>query len=227
MMLQDRFGENVRVRNVRVSAKSLGQIGPIAVFTMLFPMLLTGCGFGPSRVSAPEWDPQVLTTKAFELYDKNSDGKLDKKELEASPGINNALGRIDDDRDGAVSQGELTKRFELYAELKQGLRGQSFRITLDGRPLSDANVRLVPEPFLEGLVDEASGVTLSDGVVTPQTDLDGEKFPAIRNGFYRVEVESPLIKTDRQKKSAAALGFEMSPVTERDVPAVYELRIKS
>ena len=175
--------------------------------------LLVGCSRGPARIDAPAWEPDAITARAFELLDVDGNGVLDERELDAAPGLKSALWHLDEDGDQGISNAELRERFMLYQQLGTGLIALPVRITYRGQPLPGAQVRFIPEDFLEGVIEPAAGTTDRDGLVTPTT-RGFEDFPGLRIGFYRVEVESPHLKKAKAIEAAASLGLEASPVSD-------------
>jgi hypothetical protein len=83
-----------------------------------------------------------------------------------------------------------------------------------GRPVSGAKVTLVPEFFLEGLLEPAVGEAAGEGIVIPI--IPGGEVPGARVGYYRVTVESPHVKIPAKYASAESttLGAEISPVSD-------------
>lgn len=182
--------------------------------------LLVGCS-GPSRIAAPAWSPSSSSAKAMELWDANTDGGLDSQELLQCPGLARDVGAIDANRDGTMSREELQARLEAFEENGTGLKAASFLVTLNGRPLPDAEVRLIPEEFMEGILEPASGVTNTVGIVRPQSETADLR--AMQLGYYRVEIESPFIKTDAQRESIRSLGASVEPFSyEKQTLAVRE-----
>src|SRR3954452_20544813 len=114
---------------------------------LLLPPLAVACS---KQVAIPPLDPKDVAAKALDEYDANKDGFLDAKELERCPGLKTALLRFDKDKDGRFSRGELEEYFALWVESKTGLQQVFCRVTLDGQPLSGANVLLEPEAFMGG-----------------------------------------------------------------------------
>lgn len=172
--------------------------------------LVANCGCsGPSRIAAPDWDPAASSGKAMELWDTNQDGKLDSSELAECPGLRSDLRAMDADQDGALSREEIQARLESFESNNTGLKAAFFRVTLNGKPLGDAEVRFVPEKFLEGVIQPAAGKTNSSGMIRPQAE--SFDIQAMQVGYYRVEIESPLIDSAGQQESARSLGTVVEP----------------
>jgi hypothetical protein len=98
--------------------------------------------------------------------------------------------------------------------MRLGIVSKSMQLAYRGRPLAGAKVQLVPEFFLEGVVEPASGEAYVDGVVMPM--ITGMDIPGMRVGYYRVVVDSPNFKIPAKYGSAETtpLGVEVSPVSE-------------
>jgi hypothetical protein len=91
------------------------------------------------------------------------------------------------------------------------------RITYNGQPLAGADVRLVPEFFLEEVIEPATGTTLGDGVVRPS--VPDQRTPLVRIGYYRVEINSGKRLLPPRFNSQTTLGVELSPFANEPVSA--------
>jgi hypothetical protein len=172
-------------------------------------LLLVGCSGGPAGVDPPDWDPEFLTDNILEALDKNADGAVDEEELAASPGLKAGADRIDADKDGKLNREELQARFESYQALSVGVRPTTYLVTYRGRPVANATVELIPEPWLEGTIEPAKGITDDTGYVLPV--LDNPELPGIRVGFYRVKVTSPNMKIpEKYSGDQSPLGVNVS-----------------
>ena len=78
--------------------------------------ILIGCTGGPAAVDVPPIEPDEAAQGALATYDSNEDGRLSSEELEACPGIRDAMGRYDKDGDRQISEEELSKRFAMWVE---------------------------------------------------------------------------------------------------------------
>jgi hypothetical protein len=176
--------------------------------------LVVGCSHAPPRVDAPSWDPEDFADVILPKLDKNSDGTADTPELAAAPGLAWGARYIDTDKNQSLSREELVARFELYQKMRLGLTSKTIQLSYKGRPLAGAKVALVPEFFLEGVVEPASGETFFDGTVNPLTQ--GMDLPGVRVGYYRVVVDAPSVRLPAKYGSAETtpLGVEVSPVSD-------------
>jgi hypothetical protein len=169
--------------------KSLGtrQLAAVAA-SLNIAAALIGCSGRPSRVAVPDWDPPGIVERAMTELDANDDGRLDAEELREAPGLAAGMRHIDEDGDGAITAAELESRLERIAEDKLALRGRMYRLTHRGRPITGADVRFEPEPFLGGVIETASGASDDRGVVHPTAGVEG--LYGLRTGFYRMHVET-------------------------------------
>jgi hypothetical protein len=150
-----------------------------------------GCSQGPSRIKPLTVDPAGAAAKALETYDKDGDGALAGKELDASPGLKAAIAEIDSNQDKKLSQEEIQARMEYWIESKFGITQTSVMVTLNGAPLPGATVKFVPEEFLGTAAAPAEGVTDEQGVCSPSVGTEHMPEPGLgglRLGFYRIEV---------------------------------------
>lgn len=150
-----------------------------------------------------------MAAAAMELADADKDGFLSDQELTSVPGLKAGIKTIDTDGDGKISQAEVESRIQLYADRKTAILPCMLTITYKGKPLMDANVKLVPEPFLEGVIEPAEGTSDFDGSVLmkmPNNAIDG-----VRCGFYRIEVTSADKQISSKYNVATEIGYEAAP----------------
>jgi hypothetical protein len=176
--------------------------------------LVAGCQHRPSRVAAPSWDPEGFADAIVAKLDKNSDGAVDLTEVDVAPGLAWGAQYIDTDKNKSISRDELVARFTLYEKMRIGITTKTMQVTYKGRPVVGAKINLVPEFFLEGIVESASGETAADGTVIPQTQ--GTDLPGIRVGCYRVVIDAPSAKLPAKYSSAdtTTAGVEVSPTSD-------------
>lgn len=170
--------------------------------------MIGGCSGGPARVAAPDWDPAGIAESIVADLDKNSDGAVDAEELKEAPGLAAGARFVDADNDGKLTAEEIETRFDKYVALKIGLRGKTFRITYKGRPVANAEVRFIPEDFLMGTIEPATGTTDDNGVVSPIAE---GKDRGMRVGYYRVQIVSGgATIPDAYRTEASPLGADVS-----------------
>jgi EF hand len=161
-----------------------------AIHVLLIPITAAGalCGLvgcGPS-LRGPSYYPSAMAREAIRLYDTNNDGKLDTNELKHCPALADALAVLDTNNDKCIDEAELTAAMQTFVTQNAGVNVMDIRVSKDGKPVVGATVKLIPEPFMLGSVEAASGVTNADGMVRPQ--IEGLRIPGVRLGFYRAEV---------------------------------------
>jgi len=150
-----------------------------------------------------------MADAAMKQLDKNGDGQLAKDELSAAPGLLYALSQpdVDTNKDGKLSRDEVAGRIQSYIQSAVAYKPFRVEVLLGGRPIPDAEVKLVPESFFEGIIPAASCTTGPDGrgavASEGQSDL-------VRVGMYRVEVSSASAKLPAKIN----LGVEVSPFTD-------------
>jgi hypothetical protein len=186
--------------------------GVVTCVTLLW---LIGCSSRPAAISIPKWSPENFTGTILERLDKSGDSQLDQRELAAAPGLAFGVRFIDKNGDGKLGRDELIERFAMYRDSRVGLMPGELRITYNGQPLADADVRLVPEFFLEDIIEPATGATHGDGVVRPS--VPDQRTPLMRIGYYRVEVRSNKRPLPAKFNSQTTIGVELSPFANETV----------
>ena len=145
--------------------------------------------------------------------DSNSDGQLSTTELNAAPGLKYSLEELDTNGDSQLSREEIVTRITLYRDLDVGLTQFICLVTLDRRPLADAEVRIVPESFIGDVIEPATGKSYGNGKV--RLDVGGQPAPTVRIGMYRVEVTSPSTQIPARYNTQTTLGIEVAPIAIR------------
>lgn len=191
---------------------------PAIPATLLF-LVLEGCGAGPDRIEAPEWAPDQFADQILAKLDAGADGSLATDELAPTPGLAWGAKYIDANKDGVLSRDELVDRFQFYRKLNVGATSKELEFVYNGRPIPDAKVKLIPEFFLEGLLESATGETNVLGIADIQAE--GVEQIGLRPGYYRITVESPRVKLPAKYATADAtpLGVEIAPYSND--PAAY------
>jgi hypothetical protein len=216
----------LRMTNVLQRAWGLCVLVRVLYFMMALVSGVAGCSSAPSRVSAPSWNPEGFAEAILAKLDKNGDGSLDKNELAAAPGLVWGAKAIDTDKNGSLSRDELVTRFALYKKMRIGVTSTQLQLTNKGQPIVGAKVTLVPEFFLEGVVEPASGETYQEGYVNPQVpNLD----PAgLRVGYYRVVIDAAQAKVPAKYSTAqtTTLGCEVSPVSDANSTGIIQLVLR-
>jgi EF hand len=157
-----------------------------AQFAAVALSLLAGCLAPSEAVKVPRIEPDAIARRALEKFDKNKDGTLDDAELKATPGLRAAKAQFDADKNGKVSGEEITARFRRYVDANPGLVTIECRVTLDGQPLPEATVSLVPEPYMG---DYPTATGSSDGWGSVSLRCENQPAHGVFCGLYRVEIK--------------------------------------
>jgi hypothetical protein len=184
---------------------------------------LLGCSRGPTAIKVPPIEPEAAAERALSLYDKNGDGQLAADELASCPALVDALkNHIDKNNDKRLSKEELTERFAMWAHGGVGLSYLNCRVTVGGRPLAGAQVKLVPEDFFDGVIQPAEGTTGSSGSARLAIDkshlpADLQNFRGVQQGLYRVEITHQSMDIPAKYNKNSTLGLEVSFESGRNV----------
>lgn len=174
----------------------------------------TGCGPSrPARIPAPPLDPAAVATAAA------AGGDLDKL-----PAIASGRVVLDTDKDKKVSQAELITWLEEVRNSRVAITSLAFQVSHKGKPLSGAEIRLVPEACMGGAIKEAAGKTDQSG--TSMVTIPGSEYPGVNCGLYRVEITGtgndgkPLAAT---YNAQSTLGAAVGGMLPENGMVVYEL----
>jgi hypothetical protein len=193
---------------------SLSDCACLAVAMGCWLLTVCGCG-GLSPVKPPDVDADEAAGAAILEYDSNGDGQLSAEELKKLPAIK--LKDVDSDNNGQLSADELAARLRQWTEGRAGILSFHGVVTLDGSPLSDAEVMLDPEPFLGDAVKPAQGTTRSGDVIVkidPELlPLDQRTLRGVHPGLYKVRITHPSIKIPARYNTETILGQEILPGT--------------
>jgi len=179
---------------------------------LLLAIVSSGCGPSrPARIPAPPLDPAAVAAAA---------GDPDKL-----PAV--SFGRIvlDTDKDKKVSSPELVKWLEEVRDSKVAITSVAFQVSHKGKPLSGAEIRLVPEACMGGGVKEASGKTDQTGM--SMVTIPGSQYPGVNCGLYRVEITGkgndgkPL---EAKYNTQSTLGVAVGGMLPENGMASYDLK---
>jgi hypothetical protein len=165
---------------------------------------------------------------AIEEYDADGDGVVSGNELEKAPGLRAALPRLDTNSDKAVSAEEVAARIEQWQLMRTGLMSFSFLVTIDGRPLTEAEVTFEPETFLGEEIKPASCTTNrfgGGGATIAKEDRPSPTYPpGMHLGLYKVRISRIVEGKEtipRKYNADTILGQELAP----DVPEIANNRV--
>ncbi len=156
-------------------------------FTLLL-LPLVSCG-GSGSIQKVTIDPEAASAKAFELFDKNSDGFIDDAEVQSAPGLAEGMVRVDANSDGKISPEEITDRINSWNESVLSLVSPELVLKFNGRIVPGALITFEPEPFLAEWLEEKRVWSNQFGTVTPQISRE---LPGMYMGYYRVKVSKEM-----------------------------------
>lgn len=193
-------------------------------------MLLTvGCSGAPGRLSPPKVSADAAADEALAASDKNQDGNLAKDELEKFPGLAHAFKGYDADGSGQLSRDEIAAGIRVWSEGRMGMTSWPFQLRFNGRPLEGAQVKLIPESYLNGAVLPASGESGpggqgSLGIAMEDLPANAPKRPLIQPGLYRVEITHPTTSIPAKYNTESTLGLEVAGHTVNPGGTVWDLK---
>ena len=170
-----------------------------------------GCTRGPSRLQPPSINASSAGSEAIAMYDADKDGKISGPELDKCPALKAAMAQIDKTGEGAITANMITERIKAWQNSKLGRTSLSCTVLHNGRPLSDAEVRFVPEKFLGENVKIAQGKTYQSGVAMISVETtDRSDSPGIGPGLYRVEITKAGKNIPAKYNTETTLGQEVA-----------------
>lgn len=190
--------------------------------TLLLLLFATSCIQTTTAVKPPVIDPAAAAAEAIKLYDGNSDGKLDKDELAVS---SLDLVMWDDDKDGGITEPEISQRLQAFIDSKVGLMTTTCEVSWNGEPLKGAKVEFEPEAFFDGGVEPSSGVTNESGmakICVAEALLPHPSVTGIQPGLYKVRITHPEIPLPEKYNTATTLTYESSPIDTLPQP-IFDL----
>ena len=171
----------------------------VMMFVALAGLLgIAGCSDVPKAPPRFKIDPEQAAQEAMRLYDKDGDGKINAKELEASPPLRELLLNIKAKSAprgepvsltaaDALTAADIQARLEEWNKSPSTLVSARFTVELDGKPLEGATVTFEPEPFLGASFKTHTGKTDAAGNV--ELDPDLPQYPRLMYvGLYKVSV---------------------------------------
>lgn len=174
-----------------------------------------GCSQGPSRIAAPNIDPEYTASQALALYDLDHDGTLSKDELAECPAVLQHFSLYDQNGNGTIERDEFVARLvDLYGK-RIGLTEVTSKVTYQGRPLKDAVVIFEPEPYLGDEIPEARGTTDANGAASMAiayellpANLRERKRSLTKVGTYKVRITHPDLPLSDKYNTHTTLGYE-------------------
>lgn len=197
--------------------------------TILALLLAAWCGCSRRPVAAPQFSPGASARAAIEEFDANQDGSLDANELAKCPGLQAAKDRIDADRNGSLSEAEISARLAAYSKNPAPLTPLRCQVLLGGQPLAGVQVTLVPERFLGEAISTAGGVTdVAGNALLSISEFSQQGYSGVFCGLYRVQISdtgpSGQKRVPAKYNAETILGQEVAPdVRELEHGVVWNL----
>jgi hypothetical protein len=177
----------------------------------------------------PSIDASAVADGVISQCDKNGDGALNKEELGGCPSILSSIAKYDANKDGNVSAEEITARVTSWSKSGVGITSQTFYVLMDGKPLANGRVELVPEPFFDDVLFPAESGVNGAGMCTPT--IAPENLPegvpvGVYCGLYRVKVTHPDKTIPSRYNDQSTLGIEICPDYDLYNPFKFQLKSK-
>jgi hypothetical protein len=139
---------------------------------------------------------------------------------------------IDADHDGKLSAAEISARVEQLRAKNVSIHTVACKVLLNGVPLPEATVTLIPVTFWADSLPRATGTTSPEGLAA--LSAAPEAFPdphisGVYGGLYRVEISK--VQNGRELipakyNTASVLGQMIPNIQKNGMPAeiVYDLK---
>ena len=169
---------------------------PVLLLAALLAIASASCNSGPAAIKPPSINASAAGSKAMELYDKNGDGVVSGAELDQAPALKAAMATLDTNNDKGVSAGEVADRVKSWQANPAALTGVRAKVTLDGQPLSGAEVTFEPDACLGDDIKLAKATTGVYGDVSPVIPPElrpSENHPGgVQLGLYIVRITKSI-----------------------------------
>lgn len=192
---------------------------------------MIGCSTGPDAIEPVAIDASAAGREAIAMLDRDGDRLLSEVEMALAPGLHLHREKYDRNGDAQVSADEIRDRIEQWEDEGLGIRRLKVYVKLDDKPLPDATVRFLPEPYLGSGPKPATGKTNASGLATisvaPEdlpASLANTRIRGIYGGTYRIEVSHPTRSLPARYHAETTLGAEIARDTLGDQ---VELELKS
>lgn len=195
----------------------LAAVRGVKLFAWAGLLMLAGCSGRPARLDPPRVDADQVARVLMEHYDSNGDGSIASDELKRCPCLNGSITSYDADANGNLSLSEIRDRIDEIYSSRIAYFPLFAKVTLDGRPLANAQVLLSPEHALEGVLHEAKGVSGANGYAVlsiAEANMPAELqgvMKGVQAGLYRVQVKHDSKALPDDVVSGERLGVEITP----------------
>jgi hypothetical protein len=156
-------------------------------YTAIVLSVAAGCESGIAH--CPPLDPAVIAAQAIAALDTNKSGVLEGAEIVQAQGLRSGLSAIDADESGTITAAEIEQRLRRYGEFPVATLPLGCVVRVDGQPLAEGEVRLVPESFFGDSRQVVLGRSDEHGVVDFR--VEGSQAFGVPQGMYRIEVSKP------------------------------------
>ena len=194
-------------------------------------VVVLGCSNTPPAPPRFQINPQQAAEAAMTLYDKNGDGRLDAKELEASPPLKELLKNLkakSANHPDFLTAGDIAGRLEEWIKAPVTLHAGATMVYLDGAPLEGAAVSYEPEPFLGPSYHSHVGHTNKFGGAIPDSEL--KSYPGIYLGLYRIRISKKVGGKEtlpRDYNTQSELGCELASDVHVGSDIITKFRLTS
>lgn len=148
---------------------------------------LATIGCGPKVAPPPpSMDPAAVAAAAISQLDSNKNGAIEAAEMASAPGLRSAASMIDADKSGSLTESEIAARLKRYTEFPVANLTFTCIFTQGGQPLTEAEVRFVPESYFGDSRRLATGKTDANGLL--DLKVEGQDTFGVPNGIYRIEI---------------------------------------
>lgn len=173
------------------------------------------CSSGPPPIRPPKVNPQAAAAAAMVAYDTDSNGRLERKELAACPGLLEGIRNYDKNEDDTIDSAEITQRISSLFSNGVGMLSLGCRVMSRGRGVPGCTVRLIPESFLGGAVKPAEGTTRESGTAMLRIAPDDlpaglENVRGVHSGVYRAEITHTSSSITKLIDKSGPFGFDVS-----------------
>lgn len=183
----------------------------LAIFATL-GLCSSGCSFGGSRANQPRYNSNA-GADALLQYDTNNDGSISGDELNHASEFKASFAQIDLDNDKRLTAQEINARVEEWRKSKVAEMPVRCKVTLNGYPLKDAEVKFIPVDFLGTALSPAEGITTENGMAVismPKEKLSDSRYSGVACGWYKISVTNSIKKIPSLYNIDTKLGCEVA-----------------
>lgn len=193
------------------------------VTVVLATVVWAGCSSRPKAPDRPALSASAAGAAALKTCDANGDGRISADEAKACPAVKALFASADTDGDKTLTADEIANRASKWFAAGTTIMTAAPLVTLDGNPLTEAEVVFEPAAFLGEGFKECRGTTGSDGRAY-LTGADA-KFPGVYVGAYNVRITKPVKGKESvpaRYNTATELGCEVAD----DLPGLGAIEFK-